>query len=537
MELEEIPNPSIVQEGKELHLALPKGTCEGCIDDSPDSDSAWEAFDELRLSSATARGAACPGAVSSGGASLYSDTLADISTFDAFPDDCPPHGQPKTPDRVFDYDDRIRVELRPFVCVGRHGGLVLTPHAVVDADAADPRLVEAYRLVVEHCLCSDAQRGTTSLLPLDNVATIESDVQVGSGIHTPTSSTEALSDEKGLVLSAHDVTQENHLNLELLDIEGCASENSADDTNEGAVTASAEENGSESAVDSESTKHRDLPQRFRWMDSESRQIILKFGSLVRAQRADREIAERRDSEAALATAQAASERTAQNDYQGAKEKAPAQPSLEDANAWMSQQRFVISETFRTVRHTVQKRSRRGSGGASGGNVDHDDSGMWGFLLPRNTKLKPEAAAEMARARVAAAAAAKAMLGDASDTPHGQGDHAASNNSASRDGHHLRSRQRPMSEPPLHGAKLDARPEGADLDGKSTVRVSLPFIDDATMLWRAQMQNVPHDSSLDSPTSNPGFPRALSENFARQVGLKAPSKKKRVSFGVSTVCHD
>jgi hypothetical protein len=64
--------------------------------------------------------------------------------------------------------------------------------------------------------------------------------------------------------------------------------------------------------------------------------------------------------------------------------------------------------------------------------------------------------------------------------------------------------------------------------------SLPFLDDATMLWRSRMLEAPLGTDLDSPRDNPGFPRALSDDPARRASIRTSGKKKRVSFGSSTV---
>jgi hypothetical protein len=291
--------------------------------------------------------------------------------------------------------------------------------------------------------------------------------------------------------------------------------------------------------DDECIEMASLPKHFSWMDSACRQTVVEFGKLVHVHRVEQQLTEQRALEAALATAQAASKRTGKEDFSVGTKEHSSDSNVHDVNAWMAQERAFIAETLRAVTHNVQKRARRSSGltSFSGGSAEADDSWTWGFLLPKSTKLKPEAAAEMARARVAAAAAAKAMLGDDAEVFQGSGRSCSPGSSyptAEVSGRH---RQRPISEPPLHRSPLDMRSGGGTVDRRSTDGGGLPYFDDTTMMHRAQLQNASPLTSLDSLIGNPGFPRALSEESTRQASRKAPLKKKRVSFGVSTVCDE
>jgi hypothetical protein len=147
-------------------------------------------------------------------------------------------------------------------------------------------------------------------------------------------------------------------------------------------------------------------------------------------------------------------------------------------------------------------------------------------MPRSTKMRPEAAAEMARARVAAAAAAEAMREDTSslsNTPlatnndiGGVSNSGTDPGASSSSSVGLASCRLVCEKPdPAFGATASGNDASKD-EVLDHGEISLQ-LDDATLLARTRglCLDIP-----SSPMESPGFPRALSlesERDDRRVG--------------------
>jgi hypothetical protein len=409
-------------------------------------------------------------------------------------------------------DPRIPTQLRRYVGVGMHGGLVLTPFTILSADPADACLDDAYHLVADHAM---------------GVA------------------------DTGKSLVANAPPPLSSMRIPLASEEHEQSSSAASSTNDASSFASplAQERRSE----------------FSWLHSHSRKIVVDFGRSVRAEREKREIEERAEAVAAIATAAAATGRAVDDKPPDRKPVAPpltaAESAQDDPIVWIAQEEAAVAQTLRAVRLAAQQRSGRfggvgGSGGTVGGGINGtgagsmsgggEESSIWGFLMPRSSKMRPEAAAEMARARVAAAAAAAAMRDDVPEVPRVALDSSGistiekySEECASTDAGDASSSRRAQSD--------DSYPAlGAAANAKLDIDKEMLELDDATLLARMRGLSL---QIPQSPVKNPGFPRALSLGLDRgggngggnsgagsvakcrpdvPEGFKMP-KKKRVTF--------
>lgn len=140
---------------------------------------------------------------------------------------------------------------------------------------------------------------------------------------------------------------------------------------------------------------------YNWESSRAAQVMKDFVSWseerFRVQRGLEEL----EKEAARARAAAAKRRST---VSGADVPGTAKQSAEtvDPVLWAAQEEAFAASALRNLRSQYSKTRKTMSRAAAEGNS------LWSFLVPRASKLSPEAAAEMARARIAAAAAAAAM---------------------------------------------------------------------------------------------------------------------------------
>lgn len=233
---------------------------------------------------------------------------------------------------------------------------------------------------------------------------------------------------------------------------------------------------------------------FSWAESQSRVALEQFNTAVETERKAREVQEEAEAQKAMARAAAAGARSTQQ--LRAKLPAPTNhfPSYSlDPVVWAAQQESAAAAVLKELRTNLSK-MKKGSSKTSS-----ESSPIWALLSQRNSKLKPEAAAEMARAKIAAAAAAAAMReeepeGNSQRTSVGISNH---NNEHSQFDHAIHN---------FSGLHLTRRPTSA--------------------LFYEQPDVV--------SSKNPGFPRALSLDSS--VLLKSATKKKRVEFAEGTIFY-
>lgn len=182
---------------------------------------------------------------------------------------------------------------------------------------------------------------------------------------------------------------------------------------------------------------------------------------------------------------------------------PAPPV--DTVVLAAQQEAAANSVLRDVR-AAHVRSRKSTSSFRKG-----ETPVWALLAQRGGKLKPEAAAEMARARIAAAAAA-AVMRDA------DADHAPAN------------QNRPFSNDPLSPTPINSRmpyiSEMAENDQDFLHQFESPRFLSSSHLPEARLnlrppQRAPRPSSVDVTTSR--FSHAVS--------------KKRVVFAEGTIFHE
>lgn len=395
--------------------------------------------------------------------------------------------------------NRIPAALRHLVAVGVRGGLVFTPAAMAaDADHADARLRAAFETVVAASL----MRGGDEHLGLeDGMAAV-------------------------------------HLGDVAAD---------ANDEAPAAPVESSAESPAESATEAPTDAPAELP-KFHWKTSHSRHSVLDFGDRVRAQRAVLAQAARTGAAAARATATAASIST-----EGERPPAIARrlSARDDPVRWIAQEEAAVGQALRAVRGLSQRRARRGGGGGShaAARGPAEDTGIWSFLMPKSPKLRPEAAAEMARAKVAAAEAVRTMRDGNKNRlslpASGSGaTQAAANGRRPRsvDASAVQPEDSDVSRTATGGN--DGASEASEAETASEARsvefglsaypdrdescdaLLLPSLDDVHFLARHRRASNNRDSNPSiSPMKTPGFPRGLSLDATPRT----PPKKKRVSF--------
>jgi hypothetical protein len=473
---------------------------------------------------------------------------------------------PETP-AASEPDPRIPSHMVQYVAAGLHGGLIFTPFAVVGADPADAKLDEAYELVARHGLAADAPPRKPPVDGGGAAAEGPPPLAVSKG-HAGAVNGAGLrigADGGAPGCRRASSVQAAARRLSALSLGGTDSANASDPAPPSLcapvpaqASAPASAGAGAATLPTSAAPRAPLPLReFSWRQSQSRKTVLEFGRLVRERRAEHDVAARSGAERARAAADAASGRSAED---GAPCASPAPAPARaggDHVRWIAQEEAAVAQALRAVRQSNQKRARRaGAGGAGAGGAPGgaEESSIWGFLMPRSSKLRPEAAAEMARAQVAAAAAVKAMQED-SDARRAQRGSIRGPSPLSLGGESSGGR-RPRSAPPAPmyarrgGAAEDASRDGdvrESADGAEAVPVDggPPFpdrgeavltLDDATFLTRRRRASARESLASSSPMQTPGFPRALSLGPAPGPGPKAPPKKKRVSFTPTNTIH-
>lgn len=254
-------------------------------------------------------------------------------------------------------------------------------------------------------------------------------------------------------------------------------------------------------------------QSFTWGSSCAREIVYSFSQQSREKRLAHLELRRAEVERALALAAAASARctAGPNPSANARGELGQMRASDDLVLWMAQEDAAASSVLRELR-VLQSRARKGS--ARG---PFDAGSIWGLLAPRSSKMKPQAAAEMARARVAAAAAAAAMRGP--DQKSGAG--RSSGADAMRKGLSTDEAEGQPGAPDriAEGASSRARGIGALRREKSAH-------------GRAGSVTFALTPDESSPRKSPGFPRSLSLDSTTR--LQNLGTTKRVEFAADTV---
>lgn len=438
-----------------------------------------------------------------------------------------------------DNESRIPEDLAPYVAVGLRGGLVFTPFAVTGADPGDAKLERAFELVIQHSLLRATKREVNG--------DVSGDVCSG----------------KAIVATA--AAQMEKMNLHSGDTQ-------PDDV---AKIKSGDDGLCPPAITEEtpvSTKPPVELNKFLWKKSQSRQTVIDFGRRVREHRAELEVLARSGAEQAIAAATAASARP-REDGEGLLPSVTKPPSArsDDPVRWIAQEEAAVGQALRAVRTISQKRARKGGNSKIGANANgapSEESSIWNFLMPKSGKLRPEAAAEMARAKIAAAAAVKKMMEDKEEKRMSRnGDNRLSLPSSFRDGARGSSGRRPRSADAMstssrgQGRLANESPlstperlkEGGDgLSESQSSRTSigervfdfglsypdrgdddLLKLDDGNFLARHRRASSTRDSTTSiSPMKTPGFPREL----LLDATPRTPPKKKRVSFNSENTVH-
>lgn len=227
---------------------------------------------------------------------------------------------------------------------------------------------------------------------------------------------------------------------------------------------------------------------FSWSASHAKTTLDNFNAKLEAEREARRAEEAVEAKRAMERAAAAGARTTHPTRQQAQADADRQQNITlDPVVWAAQEDAAASSVLREIRTGLSK-MRKGSSRAP-----PDGSPVWTLLAHKSSRLKPEAAAEMARAKIAAAAAAAAMRED--DPQLVPGDSLAD----------------------IEG-NLNSHEKSADQSGQHALRHSLPG-----RLFE------PRDAVF---SQGPGFPRTLS--IDSRFRLQNVPKKKRVGFAADTV---
>jgi hypothetical protein len=422
---------------------------------------------------------------------------------------------------------RIPEHLSAFLAVGVHGGLILTPQAVLACNPADVKLEEAYEVFVQHGLGVPPQPPRAS----DRIAV----TSTGSEPEVVAATPSPASDKQPAIDSAEPFE--------------CTSE-------------------PRSAANDASTRPSSELKAFSWMQSRSRTTVLELGRLVREDRAQRDATAKVGAEKARATADAASS-AARDDASGLlfQRNDRGGASKQDPVRWIAQEEAGIALALKAVRLTNQRRAKRSGGGiasAAGGGSSSEESSIWSFLMPRSSKMRPEAAAEMARAQVAAAAAVEVMrehnktVNEKEESRGSASSRSSSSTSAGR---------RPRSAPPaplsarggsdvcettLEGAPAESKDPRSDDEGNEPLPSlvtgqqfpdrdePLLTLDDSSFLARRRRteSRSSHDTLAALSQKTPGFPRALSLGSSTGNVPKPPppARKKRVSFTDTNTIH-
>lgn len=516
---------------------------------------------------------------------LRSPPAVDSSNVDVFP----VHVDDGGAELQVPSDERIPKYLQRYLRVGYHGGLVLTPFAIVGTDSGDQELADAYELAVRHGLLAnrgDVERGGEGVaksnadLPADNeeaagqVAEM-AEKEAPAGVIEPTGEGKTFADSNS-VTSGTDVvgSEETALNLASgvakISLES-KSVNSESKTR-AASDASKPPDLNLEALESDEAFHFDKVPTFEWKTSQSRKVVLEFGRAVGERRAQHAREAQSGAERARAAAEAASSRF-QADNERAPELERMRPTLQsseppDPVLWIAQEEAGVAQALRAVRAESQKSAKRTAAGAGGASSGGEESSLWAFFLPKSSsKMRPEAAAEMARAQVAAAAAVEAMRED-SEPPPREIQRPVSGSSLSSGGGGFSSGRRARSAPPSasrsrRSAESGASSEGGDdrEDGMGTdgslgeygddrdalVDIlpaggfpdrgagGLRVLDDSKFFAQQRNAQSSRDSISGSPVKSPGFPRARSLGAGASSSLARPvPKKKRVSFTANTI---
>lgn len=430
-----------------------------------------------------------------------------------------------TPGPVTD-DPRIPKHLASYLSVGVHGGVILTPKAVLTCNSDDVKLEEAYEIFVRH----------------------------GLNVPLKLSPAPQAADTASAKLDAQLSVQREALREEPL-APGA----------EIAHKAQEDARGSASATSDDPSHSNTELRKFSWMQSQTRKTVLEIGRIIQEDRAEREASAREGAEKARAAADAAS-RIARDDASGLplRRDVKAAPHKQDVVRWVAQEEAAIAQALKAVRLSAQKRARRsgvGTGSSAIGGSGSEESSIWSFLMPRTTKMRPEAAAEMARAQFAAAAAVEVMR-EHQELNESREKRDSTASTSSRSSAASSASRRPRSAPPApfhaRGGDENARSgsdensdggRGVAQDGSSVSAIGRPFpdreeplltLDDSTfMARRRRVMPLSNEESLAALSlRTPGFPRALSMDGSRGSAPKPkpPPKKKRVSFTGTNTIH-
>lgn len=475
------------------------------------------------------------------------------------------------------HDERIPQRLHRYLSVGCNGGLILSTYALLDADVADTQLAEAYALFDKHNFGATAGEGLAKPAAQSPV-----------GGDKESSEPATLSHKKHTALLSRRrrtqfVWSESESRRELLAF--------------GVVARGEREQHAREAHESAERA------RATAAEASSRVARLADGAgggAATSPVASAVPAAQREGDRDTRSSPRPRGRRAQQQGDGATDDpdatsggraATSTSPDDDAVVWIAQEEAAVAQALRAVRLHSQKRARRwrssasgvsvsgglgagvaatasalsgritsvvsgvtghgqgagtsvdgrgSSGGSLGSASSADEGSIWSFLMPRSSKMRPEAAAEMARARVAAAEAAQVMRDEEYASSVTDGTIGSLSTDGARSGRSgtaappaaatsERERRR-QSAPPLSlsgpGRYASASADGLDVGrvSEATTRLAL---DDSTLLARAHRRSAP----LQTPTSpvHPGFPRALVGDPASVASVKATVKKKRVSF--------
>lgn len=234
-------------------------------------------------------------------------------------------------------------------------------------------------------------------------------------------------------------------------------------------------------------------QGFTWDNSLSKQTMDQFVSGWRAARESQERLDAEEAAVAMARAAAAGAGRSRANPRPSSSPPPRRYSFNpDSVVWAAQEEAAAAAVLRELRSNLGK-LRKGSSKAP-----HESSAIWTLVKDGKGKLKPQAAAEMARAKVAAAAAAAAMREVDPVSP------TAENSNCS-------DQSNPVVMPKNHTELLYEQ-------------------------WRSERRSNSHKFGSvpdnDVCSNSPGFPRALSLDSSTR--LKNVGKKKRVEFAAGTV---
>lgn len=239
---------------------------------------------------------------------------------------------------------------------------------------------------------------------------------------------------------------------------------------------------------------RDLPQitGFTWEGSVSQQAVNEFVAGWHEEREEREREEAAEAAAAMARAAAAGAGRSRQP-RAPRPVAKRRYSFNaDPVVWAAQEDAAAAAVLRELRASLGK-LRKGSSKAP-----HESSAVWALLKEGKGKLKPEAAAEMARAKVAAAAAAAAMR-------------------------EVEREARPED------SMQDLKGEDIGFGDKDHAEVMYEQLDPNRRAASGRFEGLPYEFLY---SKSPGFPRALSLDSSTR--LKNVGKKKRVEFAAGTV---